>query len=340
MTAALVRADALALPVRDSSVDLVVTSPPFWPQREYTDNGGVVYDGQIGNEPDPFDYLDALWRVTAELVRVLKPGGSIVVNVGDKYAERAGPGRVPSDRDGRRYRKATRPRRANVPGIRAKSLLGLPWRYAIGCIDGEAGDPLILRSELVWSKPNGLPESVVDRPRRSHEHWFHFTTSPHYFADMDQIREPYSLDTLTRYAAGYRSTGRESATTKGYTNDDGGPRTVNPLGKLPGSVWEIGTEPLNVPDELGVDHFAAFPQEWPRRLILAFCPPGGVVLDPFGGTGTTAMVARALDRTGISVDMSADYLRLARWRIFDSGHASKAVERTWRSRQGELLGGT
>ena len=129
-------------------------------------------------------------------------------------------------------------------------------------------------------------------------------------------------------------------TATGRTHDDGAPVgnfNHDPLGKLPGSVWSIPSEPLQVPDHLGVDHFAAFPQEWPRRLILGWSPPDGVVLDPFAGTGTVRMIARALGRTGIGVDLSADYLKLAHWRVFQSGHATKTMRRTNTERQGTLL---
>jgi hypothetical protein len=101
--------------------------------------------------------------------------------------------------------------------------------------------------------------------------------------------------------------------------------TVNPLGRLPGSVWDIATEPLIVPAALGVDHFAAFPMEWPRRIIRGWSPEGGTVLDPFGGTGTSALVADALGRHGISSDMSADYSRIAQWRTSDPGQRAKAL---------------
>jgi DNA modification methylase len=99
----------------------------------------------------------------------------------------------------------------------------------------------------------------------------------------------------------------------------------NPLGKLPGSVWTVPTEPLKVPDHLGVDHFAAFPTEWPKRIIQGWSPESGTVLDPFGGTGTTAMVAKALGRNGVSVDMSADYCRLAEWRTNDRNQLAKVL---------------
>jgi DNA modification methylase len=315
----LTQADALRLPLADDSVDLVVTSPPYFALRSYRD-GDEHYDGQIGSEATPQDFLEALWAATAEMVRVVKPSGSIFVNLGDKYATNN------PHQDGQR--------RSNRVGY--KSLMGLPWRYAIGCID-DLG--LILRAEIVWSKPNGLPESVTDRVRRSHEQWFHFTLEPRYFSATDEIREPWAVASRNGRGAGKTYTADGSAnhgvgsTSLGMVGADVG----HPQGKLPGSVWSIPSEPLQVPDSLGVDHFAAFPQEWPRRLILGWSPSDGVVLDPFAGTGTVPMVARALGRTGVGVDLSADYLKLANWRVFQSGHAAKTMRRTNQERQGQLL---
>lgn len=352
-----IRGDALRLPVSTGTVDLVITSPPYFAQRSYQD-GGEHYDGQIGQEPTPQDFLHALWTVTAECGRALKPGGSMFVNLGDKYAGsgghnnagisdkstlrgnghnggvgKAGPQKIKSTLRSApdSYNKAT------IGGACPKSLMGLPWRYAIGCIDLLG---LILRAEIVWSKPNGLPESARDRVHRQHEQWFHFVKEPTYFADIDAIREPHDAHTL--YCADWEAAqGGYERVRRNPNRQDGGnntsPAGPHPLGKVPGSVWKVATEPLTVPDHLDVDHFAAFPREWPRRLILGWSPANGVVLDPFGGSGTTAMVARALGRTGISVDLSADYCRLAQWRIFDSDGASRVRERTNREAQVALL---
>lgn len=362
--ALLLRADARNLPLEDGSVDLIVTSPPYFALRHYED-GGEAYGGQVGAESKPAEFVDALIECTREMIRVLKPSGSIFVNLGDKYAgsggnNNAGLGERATKRGPKSYNKS-----ANV---RNKSLLGLPWRYAIRCCDEL---DLILRAEIIWSKPNGLPESVADRARRAHEQWFHFTKEAKYFAAIDEIREEYVPE------------GDEGA--------DLGGRVA--LGRLPGSVWSIATESLVVPEHLGVDHYAAFPTEWPRRLILGWSPAGictscgqgrspvterrvekwqtghrktdsdstkmgggrsmtanrgngplpntvtktivgyscacdqptapvrqAVVLDPFGGTGTTAAVAKSLGRIGISVDLSADYLRLAEWRTNGKGY--------------------
>lgn len=710
-SAALLRADAISIPLRDNSVDLIITSPPYFALRSYTD-GGEHYDGQIGSEPTPQAFLEALWAVTEECRRVLKPSGSMWVNLGDKYAGTGG-GNGQSGLLGKQAQVSgvvdnrTMPRnntKQTTGFVPAKSLMGLPWRYAIGCIDNL---DLILRAEVVWclsggarvyaevngkprpvmlrdlvrsykpenvrlwngekwtqvlgwnrtadtdgalefelrsgerigctpghqwptgrglmraedvrvgdvidtctlpdqkrwapaglpaedigwlvgmylaegsrsgttlqfaghldeterhhrlgliadaydgtchvyqtsengstcnlrgsvlsgiidryitpgtahtkrltmhawqrsdaflaalvtgylegdghydakndrwrlgftrndelaadlrclaarlgaklslrrsksgwrgewrwaatdhhntkqsgevvairasrarqffdvgvadephlfalasgvlthnSKPNGLPESVTDRVRRSHEQWFHFTKEPRYFAAVDEVREAHDSAPKTSHtSASTRRVGAGRNSPVAFQND-----APNPLGKLPGSVWTIPSEPLRVPDHLGVDHFAAFPQEWPRRIILGWSPSGictacgegrrpvvektpmvvkpsarrlvaqaegnaqrtstsgtmvqapeatitgyacacddttaptrpAVILDPFGGTGTVAMVARALGRFGVSMDLSADYLRLAQWRVFESRHWMKTVTRT------------
>jgi hypothetical protein len=150
-----------------------------------------------------------------------------------------------------------------------KSLMLLPERYRIACVD-QLG--LIARAVIVWAKPNGLPESVTDRVRRSHEDWVHLTRSPRYFAAVDEIRE-CTDPAVDRHVAKYN--GRDYGKTNAARGDLGASNFVgNPLGKLPGSVWEVATEPLQVPADVAVDHFAAFPSEWPRRLVLGWSPSG------------------------------------------------------------------
>lgn len=312
--ASLVRANALALPYADDSVDLIVTSPPYWGLRSYLD-GGTHYDGQIGGEVTPAEFVDSLVRATDEMKRVIKPTGSIWVNLGDKYSRGSRPRNQPDQfrkgsditYDDPKYVKDVSPENS---GIRGKSLMGIPWRYAIRCVDDL---DLILRAEVIWDKVNYLPESVTDRVHRSHEQWFHFTKAERYFESTDAIREPHKGVSLAA---------------------DGGER-----GKMPGSVWSVAAEPLQVPDWVGADHDAPFPSEFPRRIILGWSPPDGIVLDPFGGTGTTAMVARALGRYGITSDMSDDYVsKVSRWRIFESGHGAKVMGRLYAERQGTLFG--
>ena len=325
----LYRANALNLPLADDSVDLVVTSPPYFGLRSYQD-GGEHYEGQIGAEATPAEFVDALIAATRDMMRVVKPSGSIWVNLGDKYNSAASGqnGTAGTGMTGGRHDRMGG-RGSTVATMRPKSLMGIPWRYAIRCID-DLG--LILRAEVIWSKPNGLPESVTDRVRRSHEQWFHFTLNPRYYSAVDEVREEYAPGTAERYALGYNKSGVALAGQTANSvlrSDDGGPRSTNPLGKLPGSVWTIPTESLRVPDHLGIDHFAAFPAEWPRRIIQGWSPEGGVVLDPFSGTGTTALVASALGRHGIGVDMSEDYCRLAAWRTTDPKQRARAARKPW-----------
>lgn len=375
--AALIRADSISLPLADDSVDLIITSPPYFALRSYTD-GGEHYDGQIGSEPTPQDFLAALWAVTAECRRVLKPSGSLWVNLGDKYNSAAsGQNGTGSTTLSGGEHDVMNGRGSTVSTMRPKSLMGLPWRYAIGCIDDL---DLILRAEVVWSKPNGLPESVTDRVRRSHEQWFMFTKEPRYFAAVDEVREPHSGG--SNY--GRKDGGNGPVHEKMVANGDRGgvlgstnPDLFNPLGKLPGSVSGIcvecgeGRRPV-VAKELGPmvgsGHTRVAATNGARTIAresVDGARPSGrkvgtetatitgyacacdtpnaptrpaVVLDPFGGTGTVAMVARALGRYPVHVDLSADYLRLARWRIFDSGHASKSRERTNREAQQTMFG--
>lgn len=331
--AAVMRAEARHLPLVDESVDLIVTSPPYFAQRSYKD-GGEHFSGQIGDEPTPQEYLASLWDVVAECRRVLKPRGSMFVNLGDKYvADNRGSG-SDSKRGVAKHAPAG-PAGYPTGGWPKKSLMGLPWRFAIGCVDTLG---FILRAEIIWSKPNGLPESARDRAHRTHEHWFHLTKKPRYFADIDSVREPHNDHTL--YCADWEQAqgGYERQRINPDRVDKGRPKSnPHPLGKVPGSVWKIASDPLRLPDHIDVDHFAAFPQEWPRRLIVGWCPPAGIVLDPFGGTGTTAMVARALGRFGISLDLGGDYSRLAKWRVFESGQGRKSVDKTNAQAQGMLV---
>lgn len=328
-----IRGDARHLPLGDESVDLVVTSPPYYGQRDYEDDGASL-DGQIGDEPTPQEYVESLLTVTAECSRALKATGSIFVNLGDKYvSDNRGSGH--DAKRGKAKHAPRGPRGYRTGGMPHKSLMGLPWRYALGCIDRLG---LTLRAELVWHKPNGLPDSALDRVGRTHEQWFHFTKGPRYFSDIDAVREQHDEHTLYCDEWERAQGGYERVRLNPNRVDGGRPRSnPHPLGKVPGSVWKIATDGLTVPDHIDVDHFAAFPREWPRRLILGWSPIGGVVLDPFGGTGTTVMAAHALGRRGVGVELSEDYCRLARWRIFESDGASKIREATNRSAQGALL---
>ena len=203
--AVVLRGDARRLPLPDGTADLILCSPPYYKLREYADDDGA-FPGQIGAEPTPAAYLETLWACTAEWIRVLKPAGSIFVNLGDKYANDAKWGGATSGKHVAGLHGQTGIGRAKLrTGMPPKSLMGLPWRYALGCIDRLG---LILRAEIIWDKPNALPESVTDRAHRTHEQVFHFTRSPRYYSAVDDIREPHHPATLERAAIATRTNTR------------------------------------------------------------------------------------------------------------------------------------
>lgn len=392
------RGDAASIPLPDASVDLIVTSPPYWALRDYRDDGESL-KGQIGDEDSPSEWLAALVACTREWMRVLKPEGSMFVDLGDKYSARAD---ASAGRTGRRdHVKALPPARNTRAFGREKSLLLLPERYRIACMD-ELG--LIARAKVVWHKLTPLPESARDRVQTAHEDMVHLTKAPRYFAAVDEIRVPHTGGTHARRADRSLSPKEASAVHAGHRRGFFPADKENPLGKLPGSVWSIASVPLVVPDAIaharccggvrrvdcedGVDHHAAFPPELVRRAVLGWSPTGicttcgqgrqpvttasrevyhgsgqhrdgaartgwrqdekwetsvsiagyscdcpstaapvrpAVVLDPFGGSGTTALTAAVLGRTGISVDLSHDYGRIARWRTADPAERARAL---------------
>lgn len=299
MTAVLIRGKAQQLPLPDGSVDLVVTSPPYWSLRDYRD-GGQSLAGQIGAEATWQEYVASLVDCTREWVRVLKPSGSIFVVLGDKYANDAKWGGATSGKHVTGLHGQTSIGRTKTrTGIPPKSVMGLPWRYALACVD-ELG--LTLREDCiddqdggayVWAKKNGMPESVTDRCRRGHEYVFHFVKQPHYFSALDELREPHEMKPQRR--PGGRpadSTLRQGQPRQTWSTAqrDGMGVDGHPLGKLPGSVWAIASAPLNVPERIeharccggrkklgctdGLDHHAAFPPALAKRIILGWSPTG------------------------------------------------------------------
>jgi DNA modification methylase len=293
------------------SVNCVVTSPPYYGLRDY----GV--EGQIGLEASPAEYVETMRAVFAEVRRVLRPDGVLWLNLGDSYAGSWGNQGHDPERDdlhvGVRGRGAlptgsrTGSRKPGEPG--PKNLYGLPWRVAFALQD----DGWTLRNDVIWSKPNAMPESVTDRLSTRYEHVFLFSRSRRYWFDLDAIRTPQqSLGERHEGRSGYR----DDHPSKGGITE----RALHPLGSNPGDVWSISTQPY------AAAHFATFPPELARRCIAAGCPPDGTILDPFTGSGTTLMVARRLLRKSVGIELNPAYCELIVDRIgqpiFDFGEAT------------------
>ena len=266
------------------SVDCIVTSPPYFGLRDY----GV--GGQIGAEDSPAEFVAALVDVFREARRVLADDGTLWLNLGDSYASGSRTAYANTGKAAGRI-GTTRPPSA----LPAKNLLGIPWRVAFALQD----DGWILRNDIIWHKPNAMPESVRDRLSKRYEHLFLFSKKPRYHFDLDAIREP-----ILKGAAGSEfHTGKTGGHQLGRASSR--PRGTHPNGKNPGDVWSISTQPFT-----GA-HFATFPIALPERCVLAGCKPGGTVLDPFSGSGTTGMVAAKHGRRYVGIDLNADYLDLS-----------------------------
>ena len=292
------------------SVDCIVTSPPYWGLRDY----GVA--GQIGQEPDFRDYLAKLVEVFEECRRVLKPSGTCWVNMGDGYSERGGkPG---NNNLGQPHTDSYL--RASSIGLKPKNLIGMPWRLALAL--QEAG--WYLRSDIIWHKPNPMPESVRDRPTKAHEYLFLLTKSQRYYYDADAIRTELAESSVVRLAQGVDS---QNARVLGKTNETmkavkfGGNKGCADNPTYSGNEWK-GGKGANARTVWTIPtgrfkgaHFATFPPELPKRCISAGCPEGGTVLDPFAGAGTTLMVAKQLGRKWIGMELNADYVEMAKMRI-------------------------
>lgn len=298
------------------SVDCIVASPPYYGLRDY----GTP--GQYGLEPTPAEYVETMRTVFAEARRVLADDGTLWLNLGDSYAYPPGSaGRQGNgQRKGRTFTAEARPGTRAVP---PKNLLMIPARVAIALQD----DGWTLRSEIVWAKRNLMPEAVTDRPTRAHEMLYLLTKGPRYHYDADAIREQSNAAQEAhnrRYARPYEAHTARAAST-------GQPGNVNSVGihSRPGkggrnarSVWTISQTPN--PQA----HFATFPIELPLRCIKAGCQPGGTVLDPFSGSGTTGAAARQLGRRYIGIDLNPAYHDLAIPRFaqgvltFDEGGAA------------------
>jgi DNA modification methylase len=298
------------------SVDCVITSPPYFGLRDY----GVA--GQLGLEPTPDAYVAELVAVFREVRRVLRKDGTVWLNLGDSYAGSGKGGNPDAGKQatnkgsqsvgslygtGKTAREVavTNVTRKDFPanGIKPKDLIGIPWRVAFAL----QADGWWLRSDIIWSKTACMPESVTDRPTKSHEYVFLLSKQPSYFYDATAIREPNADPDRTNYTAG----GRTNGSNADRQDNDLGTRSklFDPNGRNKRSVWTVYPQPF--PEA----HFATFPPALIEPCIKAGCPKGGTVLDPFGGAGTTGLVADRLQRNAILIELNPEYAAMAERRI-------------------------
>lgn len=291
----------VAATLADGAADCIVTSPPYFGLRDY----GI--GGQYGLEASPAEYVETMRRLFSELRRVLADDGTLWLNIGDSYANTSTnnggysekstlAGFTSQDTKVRRANDATVARRVK-PDVPPKNLLGIPWRVAFALQD----DGWILRNAIIWNKPNAMPESVTDRLAGRYEMVFMFSKQTRYWFDLDPIREPHQT-----YDKPFKRTdGRQWVESTEWNHNRTGGAGAHENGKNPGDVWNINTQPFSAA------HFAVMPRELAQRCIMAGCKPGGTVLDPFSGSGTTGLSAQRLGRKYIGIDLNPEYLELS-----------------------------
>jgi DNA modification methylase len=273
--------------------------------------GATRADKQIGLEPTPAAFVEAMVDVCREVRRILRKDGTFWLNLGDSYAAK---GRMRSDEQPHKNQTVPEARLKNgpsvgrVPGLKPKDLLGIPWRVAFALQD----DGWYLRSGVTWCKKSAMPESVGDRPTSATEMIFLLTKLERYYYDADAVREPLAESTIARISQNDGHPVWNGDHQRGYP---GSPQTLDITRLAPAegrnlrNFWLLGPEPY--PDA----HFAVFPTEIPRRAILAGSPADGVVLDPFSGSGTTVLVALRLGRRGVGIELNPKYVALSRARV-------------------------
>tara|TARA_R110002126_G_scaffold139198_1_gene283818 strand:+ start:196 stop:1128 length:933 start_codon:yes stop_codon:yes gene_type:complete len=280
-------------------VQTCVTSPPYYGLRDYG------HDGQIGLEETPEDYIKAMVEVFRCVWDVLEDNGTLWLNIGDSYNGSGGQGTKPNIMS-KEAAEGRGGKAIKVDGIKPKDLIGIPWMLAFAL----RADGWYLRQDIIWHKPNPMPESVQDRCTKSHEYIFLMSKSPKYFYDADAIKEKSihagEQRSFNSPKKSMRNVGGEIST--GNEHPDALPVEVSKF-KNKRSVWTVNPKPYE-----GA-HFAVFPQDLIEPCILAGAPVGGVVLDPFMGSGTTAQVAQDLGRQYLGCELNPNYKSLQDQRI-------------------------
>lgn len=294
--------DALAVlkTMPSESVNMCVTSPPYYGLRDY----GV--DGQIGLEETPEAYIERLTDVFREVRRVLRNDGTLWVNIGDSYCGTGDKGdyKDPKYAEGRNGQSVSRTKTVN--GCKPKDLIGIPWMLAFSL----RADGWYLRQDIIWQKPNPMPESVRDRCTKSHEYIFLLSKSPQYFFDHDAIKEKAVLPAVEKREKQPRYGGNKYTATPDKFNRTKSGNAYDYTGyRSRHDVWAVTTQPF------AGAHFAVFPEKLVEPCVLAGSPPDGTVLDCFNGSGTTGVVCAKNGRNYVGIELNPDYVELANNRI-------------------------
>ena len=286
-------------------LDSVITSPPYWQLRDYG------YPEQWGLEPTFQEYLEHLWQMMDEIYRVLKPSGTVWINLGDSYSTQSGTNLAISKGKHKEQNSTYLTNRGESGNLIKdktlpnKCLLLLPHRFAIGCIDRG----WIVRNDIIWAKRNGMPESVTDRFSKKHEYFFLMVKSEKYYFDLDSIRDKHIWADKDKRADGKRHESKGLTSTGNYSTNA---VCFNNKGKNPGDVadfWDIPTKPNKE------SHYAQYSDELIKKPILAGCPENGLIYDPFMGSGSTAESSFRANRNFIGSEMSVDYYNICQKRI-------------------------
>jgi len=281
--------------LQGESIDCCITSPPYWGLRDY----GV--SGQLGLEKTPEEYVAKMVEVFREVKRVLKDKGTLWLNLGDSYNGM----KVGNTSEKWPVINTDSFTKFPAPGLKPKDLVGIPWRVAFAL----QSDGWYLRQDIIWHKPNPMPESVTDRCTKTHEYIFLLAKSQKYYFDNEAIAEPVSPDSFRTKRP---MTSGAKAQLSSYTRGQPQGRTcgVGKNGKRnKRSVWTITTKPFK-----GA-HFATFPEDLILPCVLAGCPKDGLILDPFAGAGTTGVVAKKNNRNFIGIELNPKYVEMAQRRI-------------------------
>lgn len=291
----------------DGCVQTCITSPPYFGLRSY--DGG---DSEIGQEDTVDGYVQKMVEVFREVHRLLRNDGTLWLNLGDSYMSAKNCVPPPQTQGGQRGMPSdfVPANRKDQKGLKNKDLIGIPWRVALAL----QADGWYLRQDIIWNKPNPMPESVEDRCTKSHEYIFLLSKKPHYYYDFEAIKEPLAESSVSRLQQNIQSqTGSTRANGGAKTN--GNMKAVGDLSsglKNKRSVWTV-----NAKGYKGA-HFAVYPEDLILPCVLAGCPKDGTVFDPFTGSGTTAVVALKNGRNYIGTELNPEYVKIAEARIKES----------------------